>query len=359
MAENPSGQEKTEAPSARKRSEARKQGQVAKSTEVNTALVLLAGTAFFFFTGGDLLAKIMYFWREHLQQAILMQVNEEDLFALITSLGFKTLYLLGPFLLLVSLIGLAANLAQVGFLWAPEALAPKFEKLNVIAGAKRLLSPRSAVELLKNLFKLTIIGLVIYVTLQSKVELFFQMTEQSIGYLLQFLAQTSGEVMFKVALALLILAAADYGYQRWEFEKNLRMTKEEAKEEQKMVEGNPQIKARIREVQRSAARRRMMAEVPEADVVITNPVHYAVALKYDPGEHTAPVIVAKGERKIAQRIKAIAEEHGVPIYEDPPLAQLLFKRGEIGQEIPIDAYQAVAEILSYIYAMRNQKRSMN
>ena len=359
MPENASGQEKTEAPSARKRAEARKQGQVAKSTEVNTALVLLAGTAFFFFAGSNLLAKIVVFWKEHFQQAVLLPVNQEDVFALISSLGLKTLYILGPFLLLVSLVGLASNLAQVGFMWSTEALAPKFEKLNIIAGFKRLVSPRSLVELLKGLLKLTIISLVIYVTLHGKIDLFFQMTQESVGHILQFLARTSGEVMFKVALALLVLAAADYGYQRWEFEKNLRMTKEEAKEEQKMVEGNPQIKARIREVQRAAARRRMMAKVPEADVVITNPVHYAVALKYEPGEYAAPIIVAKGERKIAQRIKAIAEEHGVPIYEDPPLARLLFKRGEVGQEIPIDAYQAVAEILSYIYMMRNQKPNLN
>ncbi|MDQ7062645.1 MAG: flagellar biosynthesis protein FlhB [candidate division KSB1 bacterium] len=359
MPENTSGQEKTEAPSARKREEARRQGQVAKSVEVNTALVLLAGTAFFFFAGRGLLTQIMVFWKEHFQQVVLLPVNQEDLFALISSLGLKILYILGPFLLLVSLVGLASNLAQVGFMWSTEALAPKFEKLNIIAGFKRLVSPRSLVELLKGLLKLTIIGLVIYVTLHGKIELFFQMMQESVGHILQFLARTAGEVMFKVALALLLLAVADYGYQRWEFEKNLRMTKEEAKEEQKMVEGNPQIKARIREVQRSAARRRMMAKVPEADVVITNPIHYAVALKYEPGEYAAPIIVAKGERKIAQRIKAIAEEHGVPIYEDPPLAQLLFKRGEVGQEIPIDAYQAVAEILSYIYMMRNQKPNLN
>ncbi len=359
MAESPGGQEKTEAPSARKRAEAKKKGQVAKSTEINTAAVLLTGTAFFFFAGRGLLSNIVIFWREYFANTIYLDLNTENVYSLFFAIGYKALQLLGPFLLIVSLMGIAVNVAQVGFMWSPEALSPQVEKLNVIEGMKRLVSPRSLVELLKGLLKLTIIAVVIYTVLVGKVALFFQMTQQSISQVFSFLADTSGEIMLKVGLALLFLAAADYAYNRWDFEKNLKMTKEEAREEHKMTEGNPQIKSRIREVQRSMARRRMMAAVPEADVVITNPIHYAVALKYDPGENSAPVIVAKGERKLAQRIKEMALEHDVPIVEDPPLARLLFKQGEVGQEIPVDAYQAVAEVLSYIYQLQNRKPNLS
>ncbi len=359
MAENQSGQEKTEAPSARKRSEARTKGQVAKSMEVNTALILLAGTMFFYFAGAHLLGDLMLVWKGYFRQIVNFDLNPDNIFELYLSLGYRVLKIVGPFLLMVSIVGIVANLLQVGFIWSGESLAPKLEKLNLIEGFKRIISPRSIVELAKGLFKLLIIGLVVFFTLKSKVATFFLMMDETVGHILGFLAATSGEVMLKVSIALLLLALADYGYQRWEFEKSLKMTKEEVKEENKMTEGNPQIKARVREIQRAMARRRMMAQVPEADVVITNPVHYAVALKYDPGESNAPIILAKGKRKIAQKIKEIAVSHNVPIVTRPPLAQLLYKQGEVGQEIPVDAYQAVAEILSFVYRMQNKSYNLN
>ncbi len=354
MPENPSGQEKTEAPSARRRGEARKKGQVAKSAELNTALILLAGTTFFFLIGSKMLRDLGVLMTGFIQNQLYIELNQNNVYAMYVHFTLKAAQLLGPFLVLVSFIGVAVNLLQVGFLWSTEAVTPKLEKLNIIQGLRRLFSPRSVVELLKGLAKLAIIGLVVFFTLEDKIDTFLLMMQESIGNVFQFLAATTGEVVLKVGTAMLILAAADYAYQRWEYERNLKMTKEEVKEEQKITEGNPQIKSRIREMQRSAARRRMMASVPEADVVITNPVHLAVALKYTPEEHKAPVIIAKGERKIAERIKEIARAHRIPIVEDPPLAQLLFRNGEIGEEIPLEAYQAVAEVLSYVYKLQNR-----
>lgn len=172
---------------------------------------------------------------------------------------------------------------------------------------------------------------------------------------MQFIGAVAFEILVKVGLAMLVLALADYAYQKYDLEKNLKMTKQEVKEEQKMMEGSPQVKARIREIQRAMSRKRMVAAVPDADVVITNPIHYAVALKYEPGVSNAPLITAKGERKFALKIKEIAREHNVPIVEDPPLARLLFHQGELNREIPMDAFEAVAEVLSYVYQMQNRK----
>lgn len=359
MAENENGQEKTEAPSARRRGEARSKGNVARSAEINSAAIILAGTGFLYVAGGKLLQGIMRIFTTYLKNITTTELVPENMRPLFLTNAVSILYLVGPFLLVIIVIGVAVNLAQVGFLWSSEALTPKFEKLKIISGLKRLFSLRSVVDLLKNIFKLVIISLVIYFTITARIDTFFRLMDESVGNILIFLAGISGEVMFKVAIAMLVLALSDYVYQRWEYEKNLKMTKEEVREENKMTEGNPQIKARIREIQRATARRRMMAKVPEADVVITNPTHYAVALQYDPARSSAPVVVAKGERKVALRIREIAEKHNVPIVEDPPLARLLFSQAEIGREIPVETFQAVAEILSYVYRLQKRKFDLN
>lgn len=355
MAGDEHGQEKTEQPSERRRREARKKGNVAKSIEVNSAAVILVGTGFFFLAGGQLFHGLRILMSEHLRHAAFQPLNADGMAAFYVEHALRVLQLIGPMLATLLLVGLIANIAQVGFLWAGEALAPNFSKLNVVEGLKRLVSARAIAELLKSLIKLTIIALIIYLSIRGHFETAQVLFEQPVSQILRFIFAVAGEVLLKVALVLLFFALADYAYQRWEYERGLRMTKDEAKEEHKMTEGNPQIKARIREIQRATARRRMMASVPEAEVVITNPTHYAVALQYEPARHQAPVIVAKGERKIAERIKEIAQEHGVPIVEDPPLARLLCKQGEVGKEIPLETYQAVAEVLGYIYRMQNRK----
>ena len=354
MPENESGQEKTEQPSERRRREARKKGNVAKSMEINSAAIILFGTAILFFAGGHIFQGIRDLVRDHLARAATQTLAADGMTDFYIRHAVQMVQILGPALLTLVVVALAANIAQVGFIWAAEALAPNPSKLNVVAGIKRLFSLRSFVELIKSLIKLSVIGLIIYSTIKSRVEISQVLIDKPVSQIISFVFTAAGEVLLKVALVLLLFALADYAYQRWEYEKSLRMTKEEVKEEHKMTEGNPKIKARIREIQRATARRRMMAQVPEADVVITNPVHYAVALRYEPTQHHAPVLLAKGERKLAQRIKQIAQEHNVPIVEDPPLARLLFKEGEVGKEIPLETYQAVAEVLGYVYRLQNR-----
>ncbi|HHL72466.1 MAG TPA: flagellar biosynthesis protein FlhB [Bacteroidetes bacterium] len=355
MAENESGQEKTEAASPRRRQDARQKGNVAKSQEVNSAAIILFGTGFLYLASGYLLQHIIGVFKKYLKNAATYDLSRDQMLPLYIRVAVDILVIMAPFLVAVLIVGLISNIAQVGFMFSVESMKPKFEKLDLIKGVKRLFALKSLVELLKNMLKLGIIGIVVYTSLSGLLPRFFTMMDQPIGGIITFLASTSGMVLLKTGVAMFVLAVADYAYQRYEFEKNLKMSKQEVKEEHKSVEGNPLIKSRIREIQFAAMRKRMMAAVPEADVVITNPIHYAVALKYSPEDSAAPVVLAKGERLLAQRIKDIAREHDIPIVENPPLARLLFRESDVGQEIPLAAYQAVAEVLGYIYRLRNKQ----
>ena len=355
MAENENGQEKTESASPRRRSEAREKGNVAKSVELNSAIIILAGSGFLYLSGGMILQRIIALFKSYLLSAASFEMTIEETRPMFVKISAQILELLGPFLLFIVVLGLAVNIAQTGFLWAPKSLQPTGDKFNIISGIKRLFAVKSLIELLKNIIRLIIIGSIIYSVLSSKYATFFVLMNETTGRLMQFIGAVAFEILVKVGLAMLILALADYAYQKYDFEKNLKMTKQEVKEEQKMMEGSPQVKARIREIQRAMSRKRMVSAVPDADVVITNPTHYAVALKYEPGASNAPLITAKGERKFALKIKEIAREHNVPIVEDPPLARLLFHQGELNREIPVDAFEAVAEVLSYVYQMQNRQ----
>jgi flagellar biosynthetic protein FlhB len=208
------------------------------------------------------------------------------------------------------------------------------------------------IELLKNIIKILIVGFVAYSSLSGLMEESISLMDSDVAAILGYMTHAGLVVGFKVSLAFLVLAAADYGYQRFEFERELRMTKQEVKEEMKSQEGDPLIKSRIRSVQRQIAYKRMMQEVPKADVVITNPTHLAIAIKYEVGKMTAPKVIAKGADLIAQRIKHIAQEHGIPMIEDRPLAQSLYKTVDVGEEIPEKLFQAVAQVLAYIYRLK-------
>jgi len=229
-----------------------------------------------------------------------------------------------------------------------EALMPKFERINPIKGLSRLISTKNLVVLIQSLLKLTIIGIVLYITLKNEQGKIMGLSDMAINPAISYIADIIYKMCMRAALIILILALFDYAYQRWDHEQNLRMTKQEVKEEYKELEGDPLIKSRIRSIQREMATRRMMQEVPEADVVITNPTSLAVALKYDKDLDAAPRVCAKGKRLIAERIKSIAREHDIPIIEDKPLARALFEI-EIGWEIPVELYRAIAEILARIY----------
>jgi len=349
-------QDRTEQPTARRLEKAREEGNVARSMELNSVAVLLAGLLALRWGGELIFGRI-----SGLIRLVYSNLGKIDLTAATLPSQFRNLLQLvfpifGPVLLVIMLAGLAVNFAQVGFFLTLKPLTPKIDRLSPLRGIKNLLSLRSLVELFKGLLKLAVVALITYTVLSRRLEDFWKMMYASISGLLATTGDVIYDVYLKVAIVLLFIAGADYGYQRWQHLKNLRMTKQEVKDEYKEYE-NPQIKGRIRSMQRQLARRRMMAAVPSATVVVTNPTFIAVALKYEPkNKSDAPVVVAKGQRKIAEKIRAIAQEHNIPIIENKPLARSLYESVDVGMEIPTAFYQAVAEILVQVYKM---KRDMN
>jgi flagellar biosynthetic protein FlhB len=262
------------------------------------------------------------------------------------------LRIMSPFLILFPLVALAANLPQVGFHITGKALLPKPNRISPLAGLKRLFSLHGLVEALKSIGKILLIGWIAYSTLRPEMHLLPLLSNRPMGGALSHAAAVAFKLVIRVWIALVFLALLDYLFQRWNYERELRMTKQEMKEEMKETEGDPQVKARVRSVQMSMARRRMMQEVPTADVVITNPDHVAVALRYNREQDMAPVVIAKGAGWLCEKIKEVAREHNIPVIEKPPLARLLYKQVELGREIPVEVYRVVAEVLSYVYRLK-------
>lgn len=344
--------ERTEQATGRRRAEARRKGQVARSREIPAVLVLLAGVSILFSAGAQMGRQLSAQMVKSLTQITAFSLNPENVFFLCREGLASMARMLGPLLLGVLAAAVLGNFVQVGTLLSPEAIRPDLSKLNPFKGLGRLFSKQGAVELLKSLGKLLIIGWVAFSTMQEEWPQLMALWHREVGGILACTAQVSLRICLKSLLAMALLAALDYFFQRWSFEKGLRMTKREVQEEFKQTEGDPLIKSRIRSLQREMARRRMMAEVPKADVIITNPAHLAVALQYQPLEMSAPVVVAKGAGWIAEKIKEVARAHRVPILENKPLAQALFRGVDLGQMIPSAFYQAVADILAYVYRMR-------
>jgi len=257
-----------------------------------------------------------------------------------------------PFLLPVAVVGFIASVVQIGFQIHTEAMDLKFNKLNPISGMKRFVSLKSMVELGKSIIKILIVGSIAYLLVKSEMQEFPLLIHQEVGQILVFIARVALKVCFFVCLALVVLAVIDYVYQRWQHEQDLKMTKQEVKDELKQTYGDPKVKARIRGVQMEMARRRMMEAVSEADAVITNPTHLAIALKFDAREMIAPRVLAKGSGHIAQRIREVATDHQITIVEEKPLAQAMFKMVDIGEYIPAELYRAVAEVLAYVYRLK-------
>ncbi|NTU60666.1 MAG: flagellar biosynthesis protein FlhB [Deltaproteobacteria bacterium] len=344
-------QEKTESATAKRRREAREEGQVARSVETVTVFVLGATLLGLWVGAGNLYAELGAVTRYCFAQAYgpPMTTDAAVTFS-ITVIGALIRALLPVFVACI-VGGLVGNLAQVGFVVSWTALSPKFDRLNPFSGLGNLFQMSKIVELLKTFLKIVIIGWAAYAAVKGRWHEFPFLSDLPAGPLLGYTLDLSYRILKNCLLVYLFIALADYGFQRWQFEKKLRMTKEEIKEEFKETEGDPLIKSRIRSLQREMARRRMMAEVPKSDVVITNPTHFAVALRYDPAEMDAPRVVAKGADLIAQKIIALAEESGVPRYQDPPVARVLYREAAIGDPIPADLFQAVAEILAHVYRL--------
>jgi len=347
------GQERTEKATGKRKQEARKRGQVAQSREIPSTLILMTALGFFYFAGSWMFWNISEFIGDIYQHLDTLQFNSvSDLNAFSVGIFNKVFLLLIPLFIAILIAGMAANVSQVGFEMHAEPMQPKLSKINPVAGLKKLVSLKSLVELGKSVVKLLVVSGIAYGLIKSEIKLFPALMQQGVGDIFVFIAKLAFKICFFVCLALVILAVLDYVYQRWQYEENLKMTKQEVQDERKQTEGDPKVKGRIRKVQLEMARRRMMESVPEADVVITNPIHLAVALKFDAGEMTAPTVVAKGGGHIAERIKSIAADHQVPVVEDKPLAQALFKMVEIGDFIPAELYRAVAEVLAYVYRLK-------
>ncbi|MGE5576268.1 MAG: flagellar biosynthesis protein FlhB [Syntrophothermus sp.] len=347
--------EKTEPATPKRRQESRRKGHVSRSGELSTALVLMA--VFFLLhqiqrPAIDSLTDLM---REYLGRPPEGDLTADAVYALGLRVGLFLGTAILPILGVALIVGMFINFLQVGVLFTTEPLVPKFEKINPIAGAKRLFSRQALVDLIKALAKVTIIGWVAYSTVKGGVNVFFQLGDMGIGEVFTVITDLIYQVGMRVAVALLVLAIFDFYYQRWEYEKSLKMSKEDIKEEFRQMEGDPQVRARIKQRQRQIAMRRMMQQVPKADVVITNPTHIAVALRYDPSRMGAPEVVAMGEGYIARKIKEIAEANGVVLVENRPLARALYETAEIGQAIPPDLYQAVAEVLAFVYRLKRKR----
>lgn len=346
--------EKTEAPTSQRRREARQKGQVAKSAEVNSAAILLAAFWLLNIIGGYIYQALDTVMRRSFSALSMADLTFETMRSGAMAGGGVIVQAVAPLILTLMLVGVVANVGQVGFLLSSQSLAPDPKRIDPISGLKRLFSPRSLVELVKSLLKLTLIGSVVYSILRDNYDLMAATGHMALPVALSQLTQIGLTIGLRVALIMFVLAAADYAYQRYEFEKNLKMSKQEIRDEMKRQE-NPEIKRRIRTRQREMAIARMMSAVPEADVVITNPTHLAVALQYKQGKMAAPKVVAKGQRLVAERIKEKAREHQVPLVENKPLARALFKSVEIGQDIPAELYKATAEVLAFVYQLKTKR----
>ncbi len=356
MAENQDGQERTEQPSPKRLQDAKDRGQVAKSQELNTVAVLITGMLAFKAGSALFASTLNRFMITTYHESSFMEITVQSLPG--QAIDFMKVFatLIMPVMGFIVVAAVASNLAQVGFFIAKKALTPKFSKINPMSGLKRIFSARSLVELVKGLLKIAILGLISYWVINKYRDAFLFLPHRTVSEIVSFLMEVLFDLTLKVGVALLLMAIADYAYQRYEHIKSLKMTKEEVKEEFKQYEGSPVIKKRIKEEQIKLTRSRMFQQVPEATVVVTNPTHIAVALKYDPQTSAdAPQVIAKGKLKIAERIKQIARDNDVPVIENKPLARGLYESCEIGMEIPVEFYQAVAEILSQIYQTRRAK----
>ncbi|NOY64938.1 MAG: flagellar biosynthesis protein FlhB [Nitrospirae bacterium] len=339
-------QERNERPTARRRQKAREEGQVPRSKE-------LAGMLSF---GGVLLA-LMFMGGFFVQQLLVITrtgfivTDKTSPLERLTQLGERALIMLLPVLLLSMVFGITGNLVQGGFVWKPFKL--DLNMLNPAEGIKRIFSRHAIMEIIKGLVKFSVGALLIYLLMKRLLPELFKMIFMDVSTMSAFLISSLMYTMKVVFICFFIVSFLDYINQKWRHERSLRMTKEEIKEEYKETEGDPQIKARIRSIQREMARKRMMQEVPKATVVITNPTHLAVALRYERGQKGAPKVVAKGAGFIAEKIKLLAEKSGVPVVEDKPLARALFML-DIDTEIPEELYRAVAKILAYIYRLKGE-----
>lgn len=351
------GQEKSEQPSEKKLRDGRDKGQVAKSIEINSLVVFSSGLMLIFFAKDYISGKVSGFSIKTFSGLAVTNVDKKFASGYFVELWVTFFSIISPVLIALFIASFIANVSQVGFNFSFKALAPKLSKFSIIKNVKRIFfSSRSFVEIAKSLMKLGVIGFFTYnilfeLSIKSTV-----LTELALTEILSFMVDAAYSLIWRIILVFAIIAAIDLGYQKFKFKKDMMMTKQELKEENKSSEGDPLVKSRIKKVQFSMSRNRMMQDVKKADIVITNPTHFAVALKYDMQMDNAPKVVAKGADEVAKRIKKIAVENGIPLHEDKELARALYKLCETGDVIPQALFKAVAKILAYMFQVKNIKK---
>lgn len=358
MAENKEGQEKTEQATAKRLQEARLRGQVAKSMDVTTAAVILIGGIVVFILGHNLFDEVQHFAKYIFKNLGNIEINFDSIqiyYADILGLLAKILL---PSLIIIFIIVLTSEISQVGLKIATKKFkdGQQFKQIfNPFAGLKKIFfSGRSFFELIKSLMKIVILGSVVYSVLHDESENIIALIEKPFMEIGKYMTSLSLELIYKVGSVYIAIALADYFYQKYKFKKDMMMTKHEVKEEMKQSEGDPKVKGRLRALMRQRIRGLMMKNVPSADVVITNPTHYAVALRYKQGMDAAPIVVAKGVDFLALQIREVASQHDIPIVEEPPLARAIYFNVEIDQEIPENLFKAVAQILAYVFKLRKR-----
>lgn len=347
-------QERTERATPRRREKAREEGKVAKSPEVNAAALLSLGFLSLFMLGPQMAERIQMMMRDTMTHASAIARADASMVTIFSDYAFTFFGIVGPTFVVLTVIAVAANVAQVGFRITPKSIEPNFTKVSPISGFKRLFGLTALVSLFRDSFKLLVVGIVAYKAIESEFDSFFMLPDMSVMDIAMTMGKTAVILGLKVGAIMIVIAILDYLYKRYDFEKSIKMSKQDLKEENRDTEGSPELRGRIRQAQREMSRQRQMDAVPLADVVVTNPTHLAVALKYDSGDMNAPRVIAKGERLLAQKIKAIAREHDIPVVEDPPLARALFKICRVGDFVPENLYRAVAELLAYVYRLKNK-----
>jgi len=341
--------EKTEQATPKKREESRQKGQVARSVDLNTAVILITAFIAFYYSGDKIwngMRQMFITCFNNLHTADLGVDNVTNYF---TQGVLFILMRFMPYLISIVIVAFLINVAQVGMMVSGESLVPQISRLNPISGLKRIFSIRAVVKTAISILKVVFVTAVVVIAIRGEAGRLNDLIDMGVGEIALYAFSICFKVGIWIGIALLFLGILDYGYQYWQHEKDMRMTKQEVKEELKRMEGDPHVRERRKQIQRQLSMSRMMQKVPEAQVVVTNPTHYAIALKYLPDEMIAPLVVAKGVDHLALRIQEVAKENGVPLHEDPMLAKELYKRVDIDQQIPGELFAAVAEVLAYVY----------
>ena len=355
MSENEDGQERTESATPKRLEEARNRGEIPRSRDLSAAAVLMTAGGALYSMGNQVASGLHGVMTQGLTLTRDQALNPEYMLPTLAATAWAAVKVCMPILGLIMLAALLAPLVLGGWSFSTEALMPQFSRLNPLAGVKRMFSGKAVVELGKALAKFGIVGVVAIIVLHKQTPALLALGAEPTGAAVGHAIRLCGQGLLYVSSGMLLIAGFDVPYQLWQYAKQLKMTKEEVRQEMKESEGSPELKGHIRRMQREIASRRMMQDVPKADVIVTNPTHFAVALCYDEKRMRAPVVVAKGADVIAARIREIAGEHKVPIFEAPPLARVLYKHVDIGSEVPATVYVAVAQVLSYIFQLRTAR----